>query len=442
MEENMKRCITGIFVMVLAVASAFAGGGSNRGSSAAAGGPLSGEIRFSWWGNEVRNAPTMEAMKLYASLHPGVSVLGEPGNIDGYQEKLMAQIAAGTAPDIFTMSAEWLPIIAETGALHDLTGKIDLSNHSAQIVEACSLNNKVLGVNVSLNANVVEYNKTMADELGIKMPTGKYTWDDLMRICAEVYQKSGGTTYGMVDLRMIRGIETFIPAFGITHDGKEPPYPWTDTEIFITAKDVENFMAYFSNQPKGAIMPPEESSQVEFFVNQPAATRKVFFNFEYSGGFAGLQAQTKDEIVMMEWPDDGKSRNGSAVRARPGLIESVFEKSRNKALAIDFLDWFANSKEAALILKTARGVLPSSVQREAVLANPAALSDVDKKIFDITNQIYNGRVNTFYAGPPGLSDLFDVSYMCAVGAEVAFGRITPAEAGRRYEELRKDLVER
>jgi ABC-type glycerol-3-phosphate transport system substrate-binding protein len=62
------------------------------------------------------------------------------------------------------------------------------------------------------------------------------------------------------------------------------------------------------------------------------------------------------------------------------LIESVFDKSRNKALAIDFLDWFANSPEAALILKTARGVLPSSIQREAVLANPTALSDIDKKM--------------------------------------------------------------
>jgi multiple sugar transport system substrate-binding protein len=436
----MKRSIICTLAFLFMTGSVFAGAGQQSGSPAS--GPLSGDIRFSWWGNEIRNAPTMEAMKLYESRHPGTRILGEPGNIDGYQEKLMAQIAGGTAPDIFTMSAEWLPVIAETGALHDLTGKIDLSTHSEQIIKACSLGDKVLGVNVSLNANVVEYNKTLADELGITMPTGKYTWDDLMRICAEVYQKSGGKTYGMVDLRMIRGIETFIPAFGITHDGKEPPYPWTDDEIFITAKDVENFMAFFNNQPKGAIMPPDESSQVEFFVNQPMASRKIFFNFEYSGGFAGIQGQTTDELIMIEWPDDGKSREGSAVRARPGLIESVFEKSRNKALAIDFLDWFVNSQEAALILKTARGVLPSSVQREAVLANPLALSDVDKKIFDITNKIYNGKVNTFYAGPSGLSDLLGVSYMCAVGAEVAFGRITPAEAGRRYEELRKDLIGR
>jgi ABC-type glycerol-3-phosphate transport system substrate-binding protein len=437
--KSLKMIMFAVLITGIAAVNIFAGGGAQPNSQSGASGPLTGEIRFSWWGNEARNEATINAISDYESKHAGVKIVPEYSTIDGFYNKLMAQIAAGNPTDVFSNNAEWMTPINEVKGMLDLTDLIDVSSHNPMVNQACSINGRLYGVGVSLNANVIYYNKTQAKELGITVPTGPYTWADLIKICQEVYTKSGGTTYGMVDLRMINGLETWLPAFNKTHDGKEAPFPWTDTDVIITGSDVASFMDFFNKVPKGVLMPPDEVATLSSHVDVPIARRKSFFAFEYSGSFAMYQSQTKDELEMIEYPHDGKGK-GNAVSARPGIILSVYSNSKNKAVAVDFIKYFANDPAAGLILKTVRGVLPSTTQREAVLANPAALSDIDKKIFAITDQVYKKTVDPFYAPPPGISTLFGDNYLKKIGQDVAFGRISPQEAGRQFEEMKKEVL--
>jgi multiple sugar transport system substrate-binding protein len=437
----LKRITIVVLIMTIVTVNVFAGGGKQAESSGGTSGPLSGEIRFSWWGNEARNEATINAIRDYESKHPGTKIIPEYSTIDGFYNKLMTQIAAGNPTDVFSNNAEWMTPIFDVDGMLDLTELIDVSTHNPMVNQACSINGRLYGVGVSLNANVIYYNKTQARELGITVPTGPYTWADLLKICEDVYTKSNGSTYGMVDLRMINGTETWIPAFNKTHDSRESPFPWTDTEVIINGDDIVSFMSFFNNLPKGVLMPPDEVATLSSHVDVPIARRKTFFAFEYSGSFAMYQSQTKDELDMIEYPHDGKGK-GNAVSARPGIILSVYSKAKNKPLAVDFIRYFANDPAAGLILKTVRGVLPSTTQREAVLANPTALSDVDKKIFAITDQVYKKTVDPFYAPPPGVSTLFggDNLYVKRIGQDVAFGRITPQEAGRQFEDMKKEVL--
>ena len=424
-------------VLILAAGIVFCGCSKKGGQSAS--GPVAGEIRFSWWGNEARNNATIEAIRLYESLHPGTKIIPEYGAVDGYVTKMQAQIAAGNAPDIFTMSPEDLPTYADIGGCADLNGLIDVSTHNPKVARACSIDGKMYGVNLSLNANVIIYNKTLADELGITMPEDDYTWEDLVALLADVYQKSGGKTYGMVDLRMVKPLETFISAWNMTQRGKEPPFPWTNSEMIIKGEDIAAYMDFWSKVPKGVLLPPDETATLPSQVNAPIGSRKTFLEWNYSGTFAMIQSQTKDELDMIQYPNNHRGK-GVAVSARPGLIQAVYAGSRNKALAIDFLQWLSSDPEAGKILKTVRGVLPSSVQVEALLSVPDALSENDKKVFDITNKIYAGTVNPFSPGIPGTANIWDETHLVAVGAEVAFGRITPQQAGRRFDEFVEDVL--
>jgi multiple sugar transport system substrate-binding protein len=397
------------------------------------------EIRFAWWGNELRNEATLNAIKAYEAKHPGTKIVPEYSTIDGFYNKLMAQIAAGNPPDVFSNNAEWLAAIYEADGMLDITDLADVSTHNPMVNQACSINGRLYGVGVSLNANVIYYNQSQANELGIQMPADNYTWNDLVAICQDVYTKSNGKTYGMVDLRMVNGLETWIPAFNKTHDGKEPPFPWTDKDMLVTGDDIASFMDFFNKVPKGVIMPPDEVATLSSHVDVPIASRKTFLGFDYSGTFGMYQSQTQDELNMIEYPNDGKGK-GNAVSARPGIILSVYSKSKHKDLALDFINWFANDPEAGKILKTVRGVLPSSAQREAVLADPALLSDLDKKIFAITDKVYRKSVDPFYPGPAGTNTLFGDNYLKAIGQEVGFGRITPAVAGERFEAMKKEVL--
>jgi multiple sugar transport system substrate-binding protein len=196
-------------------------------------------------------------------------------------------------------------------------------------------------------------------------------------------------------------------------------------------------MDYFQRLPEGVVMPPDESVLLDTN-DHPISYRKAFISFTWSGSFVSMQDKTKDELIMLEFPHNRKGK-GNAVSARPGLIESVYSGSKNKALCINFLDWFSNSAEAAVILKNVRGVLPSSVQRAALMSDPALLSDGDKKINAIVDQVYNKAVNPYSAGPGDIYTLFNEVNLRSVGAEVAFGRITPQQAGQRYEEILREL---
>jgi ABC-type glycerol-3-phosphate transport system substrate-binding protein len=80
-EEIMKMTKGFLFFTLIALLAVFAG--CSKKTSGPDGGPLAGEIRFSWWGNEARNNTTIEAIRFYEAKHPGLRVIPEYAAIDG-----------------------------------------------------------------------------------------------------------------------------------------------------------------------------------------------------------------------------------------------------------------------------------------------------------------------------------------------------------------------
>ncbi len=396
-------------------------------------------IRFSWWGSEVRHNATLAAIEAYQAANPGVTIEGEYSGYDGYQDKLMAQVAGGNAPDIFTSVTEWYPSLFEANAMMDITGAFDMSGHSDAIIEACSYEGAVYGVSVSLNAHGFTYNATLAEELGVTIPasTDAYTWDDLMALGLEAYEKSGGEVYGFLDPRQTGEA---LPIYGYTVLGKSYPYMWSETELTITAEDFANYQAYFQNQPEGVILPPEESYVVDGMTYAPVAHRDTLFDSCSLGTFAIFQSQTEDSLAVLPFPKGPNGEQGDA--ARPGLILNVFESADEavKAEAVKFLDWFSNSPEAAVILGSTRGVLPTEVQRNAAIEG-GVLTAEDDLVWAVMNEIYAGDLKTFLAGPAGADQILN-PIIKNVSQEVAFGELTPEEAGVKFMEESLNAIDR
>ena len=390
-------------------------------------------LRFSWWGSEVRHEATLAAIDFYQDQNPNVTIEAEYMGYDGYQDKLMTQIAGNNAPDIFTCVSEWSPAIAASNGFYDMTGKIDTSGHNPKINEACSYDGKLIGVNVSLNGRGYIYNKTLLDELGLEAPAGEYSMDALTGLWHDVYEQSGGETCGANDPRTYGYM---MDVFGYVVMGKPEPYPYSNTELTMTAAEFTQFMEYFGALPEGSMLPPSEANFDEM-ISSPVATRRCAFCNINVGTFALIQSQTTDELAMIPFPvgPNGETAN----LARPGLILSVYSKSENPEEAIRFLDYFTNSPEAAKILKTSRGVLPTEVQRDALLEDESLLSREDKIVFDIINKIYAQENKQFLPGPVGAADVFEGLFR-NIGSEVIFSESTPADAGEKFmEEAQKML---
>ncbi|MFI3214153.1 MAG: ABC transporter substrate-binding protein [Eubacteriales bacterium] len=386
------------------------------------------QLRFSWWGSDDRNELTIEAIEYYESLNPNVDIVPEYAGWDGYEEKFMAQLAGENAPDIMTLVAEWYPAIIEADGFYDLTDKIDLSGHNETIVENCTYNGQVLGVNMSVSSYGFSYNKTLLDELGLEVPTGDYTWSEIFELFAQVYENSNGEVYGIPDLR-VAGPAWVMEAYGLTELQKEEPYMMSDTEITMTGDDVIAFMQRMEELPEGSMLSAAESLTIDQHTMSACANRQTAFEITAFGSFSALQAQTEDELGLLPYPVGPNGETGNT--ARPGIIMSVANNSEYPEEAIAFIDWFTNSEEAARILTLTRGVLPTEVQRNAVTD---LLTETDLVMSNATDIVYSAELHTYSSGPLGGSDVRDIALQ-KIGEMVAFGELTAEESGAEFDKL-------
>lgn len=137
--------------------------------------------------------------------HPGwdISVLGyDPSN---YDQLLMADIAAGTVPDIFVsadvftkpffdvgLTADLAPLAAEHG--------FNLDDFDPKFLDLARYEDKIGFLPRAADVVVVYYNRRMYDEAGIPYPTPEWTWDEFMQISEALTIKAeDGTTtqYGV-----------------------------------------------------------------------------------------------------------------------------------------------------------------------------------------------------------------------------------------------------
>lgn len=391
------------------------------------------EIRVSWWGSETRHANTLNAITKFEEMNPNIKVIPEYQGWDGYKDKLTAQVLAGNAPDVFSCIGEWYPELLQAEALNDLTGDIDVSGHNPRYVEACSIDGSMYGVNLSVNGKVIIANKTLLDELGVEMLQEPYTWEDLADKFAEVYEKSGGAIYGAPDFSVNIGGMGYpmFADYAKAALGAEGPIPFDNEKYTMTQDQIQAYYQFWDDlRATNGVAPADVSAMNDFSANSLLVQRVVAFESNFSGTFARFQDQMKDELVMIPFPVGENGENADS--ARPGIILSVFDKSEQKEAAIKFVDFMTNTKEAALELKTCRGVLPTEVQRNALIEEEGVLSENDIKVMEVVNQIMERDLNQFYAGPVGNGELGTI--FVEAGQEIAFGKITVAEGAEKFME--------
>jgi ABC-type glycerol-3-phosphate transport system substrate-binding protein len=386
------------------------------------------ELRISWWGSETRHEATLEAIELYEEMNPDIDLIPEYAGFEGYRNKLMSQVTAGNAPDIYTTVMEWYPDLLELDGLTDITGMVDVSGHNPKYVEASSMNGNMYGVNLSVNGMVLNQNVTLLEELGVEPLESPYTWEDMKNKFTEVYEKSDGQVYGAPDWTTVRegmGFDIF-KYFGYSKLGRKGAFPFNNQELTFTEDDVKAFFQYFDDlRESNAVAPTELSSLNDFSANSLLIRRDVAFEINYSGTFGRYQDQTEDELVMTPLPVGPNGESGDL--ARPGLIFSVAKNSEHVEEAAEFIEWFTTSPEAAKVLKTSRGVLPTTTQRQALLDEDGILSETDKKVMAVVDKILERELKLAYAGPSGYGDLASVVFP-EYGQRIGYGDMTVEEA--------------
>jgi multiple sugar transport system permease protein len=140
-------------------------------------------LRMICWDGEDNIKPVRLAVEQFELAHPNIKV-DLQSVVQNYQDKLLAEVAAGTAPDVVHMDPSNFRKFSDRGALlplnqfFKLSPGFDLSKYYKILVDASSAHGQLYILPRDIAPMmVVYYNKKIFDEEGLPYPDGKWTWD-------------------------------------------------------------------------------------------------------------------------------------------------------------------------------------------------------------------------------------------------------------------------
>jgi multiple sugar transport system substrate-binding protein len=182
---------------------------------------LSGTVRVGSWESGDALTHWNTVISNYQAAHPNVQVQLEAVPQD-YGTKLLAELASGTAPDVFMSGdgdvAKWVNL----GAAENLDPYISGSNgfDPSILFPAVADFGKVNGSTYYLTKDysplVIYYNKDLFQKAGVDEPTASWTWDDMVNAAKKLTLDANGN-----DATSANFDATTIKQWGI-----QMPYTW------------------------------------------------------------------------------------------------------------------------------------------------------------------------------------------------------------------------
>jgi multiple sugar transport system substrate-binding protein len=155
------------------------------------------EITFSGWGDETEQQIYRDSIARFEEICPDVTVNYEPIPAD-FQTKLKAQMAGGTAPDVFYVDDQLMTAFAASGqllALDDFMAAAGAGrgNFIPSLLTIFTYEGQTYGLPKDWGTLGLVYIPEVLAEAGVDEPTEAWTWDDLR---AAAKQISENTDYG------------------------------------------------------------------------------------------------------------------------------------------------------------------------------------------------------------------------------------------------------
>lgn len=155
-------------------------------------------IKWSTWGNPGELQRFVEFTADFNKRNPNIKAELVPVPNDGYEQKILTQLAAGTAPDLFYSGDGSIQKFVRDNRILELTPMMQKSatlkpdKIYENLYGAAKQGDKIFGVTVDCNPMVIYYNIDLLKSMGIKNPQeymdeGKWNWDAFAEIAKKVH---------------------------------------------------------------------------------------------------------------------------------------------------------------------------------------------------------------------------------------------------------------
>jgi len=425
------------FVAIAAAAaltlSACAGGSTSSDTAKLADEPVT--LRFTWWGNDVRTAITEEVIAAFENEHPNITIEAQFSDWAGYWDKLATETAANDAPDIMQMDEKYISTYGGRGALLDLKtagDPVDVSNFPKSAIDSGTMDGALYGIPVGLAAYAFVVNPTLLEAAGVEMPDDKtWTWDDLEKVGDAVSAAGGGSVFGIQSWGFDDGgLNSWARQHGdALYNDKN--------EVVIKPETIISWWEYLLKLTDEGVTPPPSATiekQSAGLAESFIATNTAAFASYWHSQLTALTTASGSPLELMRIPTSDGAEEGSAYY-KPSMYWSVSSRTEHPAEAALFLDYMLNSKEAADLLLTERGV-PANEEIRSYIA--PKLSDTDKGVVAFVDELADEVGEPAPITPPGASVVEEL--MKRYTEQVLFGQTTPEQAADGFIEDLKAAI--
>ncbi|RPJ19373.1 MAG: extracellular solute-binding protein [Chloroflexi bacterium] len=151
-------------------------------------------IVFSGWGDETEQQIYRDSIERFNSVCPGVTVEYQPVP-DKFQDKLKAQMAGGTAPDVFYVDDQLMNAFAPSGQLlaldeHMAQAGVSRDDFIPALLTIFTQDGQTYGLPKDWGTLGLVYLPEAFQAAGVEEPTDDWTWED-MRAAAKAIADTG-----------------------------------------------------------------------------------------------------------------------------------------------------------------------------------------------------------------------------------------------------------
>lgn len=340
------------------------------------------EISLSWWGNDVRNEYTLEAINQFEKLHPDIRVNCSYSEWSGYKSRYDVQMVSNTEADVMQINYSWLQEHSPDGSgyydIEKMQEQVDLANFREEELAYGRQNGTLNAVPIALNTQTMYINKTIYSQYGLDVPE---TWDDLF----DAVKVMNGEHYPMS--MTSKSSWFFIIAYAEQITGKH--FMTKDGELLFDAGDIEIMLDFYKRLVDEKVIP-----QVEYYDRLEISSGK------YAGTIAWLSdasaycdgaVENGYEIIAADYPHTAETTAGTGWYAKPATLYAVSRNTGYPEEAAMLLEFLLNSEEMAELQGIEKGI-PLSNSAQDYLEENDRLEGMQYTAFEKMEE-YNDRLS-------------------------------------------------
>lgn len=377
--EVLLKSVSAIALVGLVAAAVPAAAQNSNPEAAKALGEIKGEIRFSWWGGQVRNDKTDKILQLFEQENPNVKVARENADFAPHWERLTIQSAGNNQPCTIQMQTRWLATFAKPNILRPLDDLV-----ASGALDTTGIPEPVLNASRGADGNLymipsgvfyfsLLYNEQMAEKAaaaGVPKLEAPYSWTQFAEYVKAVKPHLGegvSATHNMG--REPDSFVTWVQAQGDTlFDG---------STVAFKRETAINWFNYWEDLRKAGVTdsPEEMGTENSVMVEESNLANLRNFITNRPPNQLGSVQKTVDTlnpgatIDIMPYPtgDDGTvgmdlGANGIAIGAN--CAADLLPAS------VAWINFFTQDKRAAQIYQSDNGVVAIDALAEAQATNP------------------------------------------------------------------------